>query len=191
MGVQGAGKGTQVTLLKDYLAQRDARATFSFETGNGFRELMQGTSYTARLVRASMARGELQPVFLSVWLWARALVHEFTGEEHMLIDGFPRSVFEAQVLHTAFDFYRRFPVMVLFLDVPDEEALRRLIARGRHDDVPEAITRRLAWYRESVLPILEWYDLRDEYELVRIDGTPQIEEVHRAVVAAIEHQRGN
>lgn len=186
MGIQGAGKGTQVALLKEYLNHRDEHGTFSFETGDGFRQLMVGESYTAGLVKTSMEKGELQPVFLSVWLWSRAFVHDFTGNEHILIDGFPRSLFEAQVLHTAFEFYDLHPFTVIFLNISDEEALKRLQNRGRHDDTPDSIARRLSWFRESVTPIFDWYDRRDDYNFVKINGEQSIEKVHQDIVKAIE-----
>ncbi|NBD74274.1 AAA family ATPase [Patescibacteria group bacterium] len=188
MGMQGAGKGTQVQLLSDYLT-RNGEPIFTFETGNGFRKLMEEDNYTARLVKDGMEKGTLQPIFLSVWLWSRAFVHDFKGEEDVLIDGFPRSLFEAQVLHTAMEFYQRLPATVLFLDISDEEARRRLKERARFDDTDEAINARLSWYRDQVTPILDWYDSRDEYHYIRINGEQSIEDVHADVIEAINQER--
>lgn len=190
--MQGAGKGTQANLLEAFLKEKSTDgAVFRFETGAGFRELMEGESYTAKLVKASMEEGKLQPEFLSVSLWSQGFINHFGGSEHILIDGFPRSLFEAQILHTALKFYDRLPAIVIFLDIDDDTAYERLLARGRHDDTPEGIKERLAWYRGRVLPIIDYYDWRDDYRLIKIHGNNSMEEVHQEIISKIKFANGN
>ena len=187
IGMQGAGKGTQAHLLEEYLkTTAGERSVFRFETGAGFRKLMEGNSYTAQLVKEGMKEGKLQPEFLSVWLWTNGFVEQFTGEEHIMIDGFPRSLFEAQMLHTALNFYKRLPATVIFLDINDIIAYERLLERGRHDDKPEVIKTRLQWYRERVTPIIDFYDWRDDYRLIRVHGERSIEEVHKEILEKLK-----
>lgn len=191
IGMQGAGKGTQAELLEKYLRESVEGDVFRFETGAGFRELMEGDSHTAQLVKEGMKEGKLQPEFLSVWLWASGFVEQFSGDEHVMIDGFPRSLFEAQMLHTALSFYKRLPATVIFLDINDDTAYERLLERGRHDDNPEAIKTRLQWYRERVTPIIDFYDWRDDYRLIRVHGENSVEEVQSEILEKLERLNGN
>lgn len=181
MGMQGAGKGTQAHLLEEYL--KKSGEVFRFETGKNFRAFAEGEGYTAGLVRESLARGEVQPEFLSVMLWGGGFAREFTGAEHILIDGFPRSVRERELLSGALGFYKRLPARVLFLDITDEVAFLRMKERGRADDTDEAISERLRWYREQVSPIIDEYEKDSNYELVRVNGEQTVEAVHSDIVA--------
>jgi adenylate kinase len=67
------------------------------------------------------------------------------------------------------------------LDVPDEELIRRLLARGRgSDDTEEIIARRLLVYREKTVPLLEYYAGREW--MFAVDGTRSPDEVHEDIV---------
>lgn len=185
-GMQGSGKGTQVAHLKNHFHKEDETAEiFQYETGNGFREMAKSESYTSKLVKETIDAGESVPVFLPIALWANAFKNEFKGTEHIFIDGFPRRIVEAEVLHTALTFYKRLPAKVIVLELNEEEALKRLMARGRHDDTEEGIKKRLGWYDEEVSPILDWYEKHEGYEVVKINGVQTEEEVHTDIVKAV------
>ena len=74
MGPQGSGKGTQARILEKHLDEIDqGRKVFYVESGQRFRNLMEGNSYTARKIKDSVNRGDLQPDWLPTWV----LVSEF------------------------------------------------------------------------------------------------------------------
>lgn len=188
-GRAGSGKGTQVALLKEYLQKNDAAHTvLQIETGAGFRSLSTGESHTSKEVKKMVDVGGLPPVFIPVWLWTNELVAKYSGSEHLLFDGFPRRVLEAEVLDGALEFYRRTPATVIILDVSEERSLERLKLRKRADDLSdEQIQERLRWYKDDVEPTIEYYrNHAASYRVVDIDGEQSIEAVHAEVLKALQ-----
>ncbi|MEX0934998.1 MAG: nucleoside monophosphate kinase [Candidatus Paceibacterota bacterium] len=184
-GSQGSGKGTQANLLKKYLEGHDSEhEVFLFDTGSALRGLMKEGGYTADLMRDSLNRGERQPVFLAAQTWSRALVDNYTGKEHIIMDGSPRTLLEAEVLDSAFRFYGIDPV-VIYLHISEEVARERLLDRGRADDTPEGINRRLAWYKREVTPVIDFYKDSDHTRFVEVGGEKEIDEVQDAIVEVL------
>lgn len=184
MGPQGSGKGTQLALLSEFLKKRGEKV-LAVETGKAFRVFMEGINYTHELVREGLARGERQPEFLATLLWGSSFVDQITNGDHILMDGFPRTILETQILDTAMGFYHRYPVHIVFLELSEEKAVERLLKRGRHDDTEGAIKERLRWYREEVAPIAEYYKKAPGYLVHSIDGDQEIEQVHREILSAL------
>jgi adenylate kinase len=187
IGPQGSGKGTQIEKLDAVLTAKDpAHATVDFQTGRRFRALaMRKEGYTEQKVGETLESGVLQPLFLSVVLWGDAMCEHLNDEKHVLIDGFPRTVAEASVLESALQFYKREHVTVINLNTPEEVVRGRMIVRSRNDDTLESIEARLKWYREETMPVLQFYRERKNTQVVDIDGTQTIEEVHAAIVSAL------
>jgi len=181
MGSQGSGKGTQVELLRSFFQNTLDNHVFHFATGDGFRSLMQNNTHTSTLVAERMHQGMLQPLFLTVWMWGGAFVEKLSGDEHMLIDGYPRTLLEAQVLESAFDFYKKEKVIVIHLEVSDEESIKRMHARSRDDDHNEAIVKRLEQYHGLTKPILDYYKNNNRYHLINIDGERSIQDIHQDI----------
>ncbi len=188
IGRSGAGKGTQVEWLKKKLNSHPAPAPIlHVETGQHFRSFMAQDVYSARLTKEIQTRGDRPPSFIAAWLWADYLIKNFTGTEHVLFDGTPRSIVEAEVLDTALGFYHRQPAPVILLDVSYQCAVARLTARARPDDLaPGGIEKRLAWYETDVVPIIDYYRARPAaYQLHTINGEATEAEVHQAIATAL------
>ncbi len=187
MGRSGSGKGTQATLLLDYLKRHDSRRRRLYiETGDRFRALASKAGTTSSLVAESLAEGGLLPDFLAIWNWSEALVKQLRGNEHLVIDGAPRSRLEAEVLDTAFRFYRRRPVTVILIDVSEAWARERLLARGREDDRDRHdVEARLRWFESEVRPALNFFKREEYYRFIRIDGEQPIEAVHEAIIGEL------
>lgn len=185
-GPSGSGKGTQVDLLKTYLTEKSPEVPqYSSYTGDGFRNLMNGTTLTSHLVKEVQNAGELQPEFLAIYLWADNLVKNITGKEHLFIDGSPRKPAEAIVLDSAMQFFKREPIHLIDVQVSDAETKRRLLARARHDDTEEGIDRRLAWYKTEVVPAIEYLKKQPQYRFHDINGEQTPEEVHTDIIKAL------
>lgn len=177
IGRSGSGKGTQAELLIKHLSVPGSPPVVYMETGRYVRELVNQPTYSGRLARATSDRGDRQPDFVAVYLWSDFMINHFIGSEHLVFDGTPRSLVEAQALDTAFAFYERAKPYVIFLDVPDECATKRLLARGRHDDDENGIKKRLAWYERDVEPVIDYYRRHSGYQFVRIDGEQSVETI--------------
>ncbi len=186
-GPSGSGKGTQVDLLKQYLAKKTPKIPqYSSYTGDGFRNLMNGTTLAAHLAKKIQEVGGLQPEFLAIYLWADNLIKNVTGKEHLFIDGSPRKPGEAIVLNSAMEFYRREPVHILDIVVSGAETKRRLLLRGRHDDTEEGIARRLSWYKTQVVPAVDYLKKQPRYRFYDIDGEQTPAEVHKSIIEALQ-----
>ncbi|MGH7141722.1 MAG: adenylate kinase family protein [Minisyncoccia bacterium] len=189
LGPQGSGKGTQVGLFKKFLQDRDStRRIVHMEMGAALRAFAAGAGggYTQDLVRTSLARGEFQPAFISSYLMAKIFIDEMRGDEHFIVDGFPREPKQAAVFDTAMDFYKRDPRVILNITVPEEESVTRLLARGRNDDTEAGIRERLRWNREQVDPMIDAYRSHPAYMVADIDGMGSVDEVHRRILTALK-----
>ncbi|MEX0930230.1 MAG: nucleoside monophosphate kinase [Candidatus Paceibacterota bacterium] len=186
-GPSGSGKGTQVEKLKGYLAEQSEHPQLHISTGAEFRQFRKEKSetYTAKISNEVDLKGGLQPCFLAIWAWSDALIERFTGQEHLLFDGSPRTISEAHSLDAALNFYGRDKAYVLLVNVSREESKRRLMERGRSDDTESAIENRLDWYESQVKPALEEYRGNDRYSFHEINGERSVEEVHKEIIRSL------
>ena len=72
---------------------------------------------------------------------------------------------------------------MVYLEVPEDELVTRMMSRGRDDDTEEAVRERLRVYRELTEPLVERY--RAEGVLRTVDGHRGIDEVEEAILAAV------
>lgn len=189
IGRSGSGKGTQIALLKDFLEAHGSQPVLAVETGNRFRSFIEESSYSANLSKEVMEAGIRQPDFLAVWTWSVELVDKARGNEHFIFDGTPRSLPEALVLDTALNFYNQTAVYIIYLDITHTTAYDRLIARGRNDDTPDNIEKRLAWFDRDVAPVVEWYQNHSSHKFLHIDGSESIETIHQNLLKLLFHDQ--
>lgn len=186
IGPQGSGKGTQLDSLKERLTvQTPDQKTVTLQSGSLFRAFASGASYTGSRIAESINTGMLQPLFLSVGLWSREMIDKVDLDCNILIDGFPRTVDEAHVLDTALSFYRREHVEVIVLLADEDVVRKRMYARAREDDTPEAIERRLLWYRTETKAVLEYLESNPRYVLYKIDALREIDIVRADIEVAL------
>ena len=186
-GPSGSGKGTQVDLLKQYLAKKTPEIPqFSSYTGDGFRALMNGTTLAAKRAKEIQEAGGLQPEFLAVYLWADNLIKNITGKEHLFIDGSPRKIAESMVLDSAMQFYKRSPIHLIRVNVSHAEAKRRLLLRARHDDSTKEIDQRLSWYATEVVPAVDYLKGHPGYIFHDINGEQTPAKVHQTILKALK-----
>jgi adenylate kinase len=186
MGTQGSGKGTQMALLKEVLAQKTPDIKIlQIDTGQGFRKLVSESSYTANRIKESLNKGERQPDALAIYIVMSKLIYEAETNQHFIIDGSPRTVFQAEALDTAFKFYGFEKPVVIVVNVTREEAKKRLMLRKRHDDTEEGIEKRLNWYQDEVVPAIDYYNQHPYYNVVEVNGEQSVEDVHKEILQKI------
>ncbi len=188
IGRSGSGKGTQITLLKDYLKRTYPETELlHYESGAHFRSFIKRQGYTSELMRSVIARGDLAPDFITEWLLVDEFVKYLTEDKTLIIDGFPRTISQALTLHSAMDFYKRGLVKVIHLKVSADTVRERLLSRGRSDDAElEIIERRIAWYNANTIPVLEYLSRQSQYRVIDVDGERPVEEIHKDIVNLIE-----
>lgn len=104
--------------------------------------------------------------------------------DHLILDGFPRQLAQAQWLIEAQAEHARAISLCIVLEVPREELFKRLAVRGRIDDTPETIEERLKIYRQEIYPILTY--LTDEnVKIAHIEGTGSVGQVHDRIETEI------
>ncbi len=187
IGPQGSGKGTQIAKLYNVIAEHDpSRRIVDIQTGRRFRALAaKSETFSDKKIADTLDSGELQPDFITHLLWGQAMLDQLDPKSHLLIDGFPRNAHQARVLDNAFSFFERDKVTVINLDTPEDVVRERMASRARSDDTPESIETRLRIYREETLPLLEYYNNRDNTTVHDIDGTMDIDGVHNAICEAL------
>lgn len=205
MGPPGAGKGTQGARL----ARRNGIPRYS--TGDILRAARREGTELGRAAQEYMDAGELVPDDIILGMMREALSSD-EAADGFLLDGFPRTVRQAEGLADLLSDLGFELDAVVDLDVPDDEIVRRLSARRvctdcgrvapadteeearcpdcggelrrRSDDDPETVRRRLEVYREETAPVLDWYEDSDT-RVVRVRGTGSVDDVLERVVKAL------
>ncbi len=185
VGRAGCGKGTQAALMRNMLGEDH---TLYFYTGQKFRELAEGGhTYTTNMLKEKvLERGLLAPRFLAIWAWADKFIRELKPEHHILLDGSPRIALEAEILMQALTFYDREHAVMLHIDIPASEAITRLSKRGREDDVPDAITKRMEVFEKEMKELRSFVSVHPQMKLVEIDGVGTVKEVFERIRPLIQ-----
>lgn len=175
IGPQGAGKGTQAAVLTSALGIPH------ISTGDLFRaNISQGTPLGLK-VKDLLDSGALVPDEVTQDMLVDRLTQD-DARQGFLLDGFPRNLSQARWLEDELE-RRGTPIQaVIVLDAADEVLRERMLARGRADDTPESIDRRLAIYHSETTPLLEFYADR----AVRVDGVGGIDEVSGRIRHALD-----
>ncbi len=152
----GGGKGTQGTRLAEHLGVPHV------SSGDLLRAAVAEGTELGREVDTYLKAGELAPDALVT----EAVRPILRTRDAYVLDGFPRRLAQAEGVD--FD-------VVVFLDVPHEAVKQRLLGRGRVDDTPEVIERRLREYEQDTRPLVDHYERAGV--LLRVDGDRPEDEI--------------
>lgn len=168
LGPPGAGKGTQAQVLCEHLNVP------AISTGEMLREAVTTGSELGRRVQDFMASGALVDDATMAEV-VRERLAKPDARRGFLLDGYPRTLPQAETLERILDGMSEELDAVLLVEVPEEELVRRMLLRGRADDTESVVRERLRVYREKTAPLIGYY--RDRGLLRPIDGHRPIEEV--------------
>jgi adenylate kinase len=177
LGPPGSGKGTQAARLQDQLG------FVALATGDLLREARAAGTDLGRRASEYMDRGELLPDDVIVAMIREELAK--LDDKPVLLDGFPRTVAQADALAAALADRSRELTAVVLVDVTDDLVVARISGRhqGREDDRPETVRERLQVYHRETEPLVAYYDERGL--LRRVDGARDADEVEAAIRAAL------
>lgn len=181
-GPPGCGKGTQAARLKDALKVPH------ISTGDMFRDHKARQTDLGKQVDAIMAAGQLVSDDIT-----NAMVQERLERDDVaagaLLDGYPRSVAQAEVLDRILAGNMRAIGDVVVIEVPHDELMRRLIERGKgsgraDDQDPATIQKRLDVYRDQSEPCVGFYE-RTGRRVHRVDGVGSVDDVTARILAVV------
>jgi adenylate kinase len=181
LGPQGSGKGTQAQRISE------AYGIPQVATGDMLRDAMTAGTDLGRRVKPIYDAGELVPDDLMVEL-IRERLSQPDAEGGFILDGFPRTLGQAEALDDMLIEIDR-PLDVVFeLQIDEPTCIERLLGRardeGRSDDTPEAIAKRLELFHHSTAPVIEHYRTRGKVVGLHAAGT--INEVFGEIEEALE-----
>jgi adenylate kinase len=178
LGPPGSGKGTQAARLQHQLG------FVPLATGDLLREARAAGTDLGRRASEYMDRGELVPDDVIVAMIRDELAN--LDDKPVLLDGFPRTVAQADALEGELEERSRQLSDVVLVEVPDDLVVERISDRheGRDDDDPETARERLQVYHRETEPLVAYYG--DRGLLRRVDGARDPDEVEAAIRSALE-----
>jgi adenylate kinase len=180
LGPPGSGKGTQGHLLSQKYGIPE------ISTGDILRTAVQGATALGEMAKRYMSRGALVPDDVVIGIVKERLMQADTLHGFIL-DGFPRTVVQAEALERLLAEMHRAIEYVISIDVPEAELCKRLAGRrtseGRQDDTDEAIRYRLEVYRKDTEPLIAYY--RQQQLLHPIHGVGTVEEIFQRIAAIL------
>lgn len=194
MGPPGAGKGTAAEKIKEYFHLAH------ISTGDLLRAAVKAGTELGLKAQGYMNAGKLVPDEVVIGLVERRLAEPDTAKGFML-DGFPRTIPQAEALAEMLERIGRRLDVVLSLEVEDDVIVRRIAGRlicpacgaiynaemnppvngfckcggvpaRRKDDEPEAVKTRLVAYKAQTEPLVRWYSDKDLLIGIEAEGTP-------------------
>ncbi|MEU4319030.1 adenylate kinase [Nocardia fluminea] len=174
LGPPGAGKGTQAVLLSEKLGVPH------ISTGDLFRANISQQTALGREAQKYMDAGDLVPSDVTNRM-VEARVGEPDAANGFVLDGYPRTVDQADALKKILEHNGTTLDAVLCFVVAEDTVVERMLARGRADDTEDVIRNRLRVYREETEPLLEYYDGL----VVTVDGIGEVDEVNARALKAL------
>jgi adenylate kinase len=180
-GPPGSGKGTQ----SEKIIQKYKLVHIS--TGDLLREEVAARSELGLQAKSIMDRGELVSDEIVIGM-IRKKIEEHQQGPGFIFDGFPRTVEQARELRKALTDYDERVSMMISLDVPREELVKRLLKRGkdtgRSDDNLETINNRIDVYNRQTIPVTYYYDKMHKY--ASVDGLGSVDKIFGRIVEVID-----
>jgi adenylate kinase len=178
IGAPGSGKGTQAVQIAAHFG------VTHISSGDLLRRHVTDGTATGKLAQQYVDRGDLVPDALVMDMLRKPVLAANESGGYVL-DGFPRSVDQAKRAYETASALGVSVQIAVYLDVPTQELVRRLTARGRgNEDSAEVIAHRLEVFHTHTLPMLRYY--QDREELVIIDGARPPAEVTASLLAELE-----
>jgi adenylate kinase len=176
LGPPGSGKGTQAERIAKELDVPH------ISTGDMLREAVEEGTELGRRVESIMNSGALVDDDTMAEVVRERLARD-DAREGFILDGYPRTLPQAETLDSILSASGGGVEAVVLIDVPEDELVRRSLARQRADDTEKVIRERQRVYREKTEPLIGHY--RAKGLLEEVDGDASIEEVTSRIVEVV------
>lgn len=175
LGPPGAGKGTQAAILADALQVPH------ISTGDLFRENIGKETELGKLAQSYIDAGKLVPTSVTADM-VRSRLAQDDAADGFLLDGFPRTVEQAEILGGMLGESGEKLDAVINYQVSEDVVVERMLSRGRKDDNEDTIRTRLQVYRDETAPLIDFYsDI-----IVNIDAEGTVEDISSTTLDALD-----
>tara|TARA_B100001758_G_C18376400_1_gene594586 strand:- start:163 stop:741 length:579 start_codon:yes stop_codon:yes gene_type:complete len=181
-GPPGCGKGTQSEFLVNQYKLKH------LSTGDIFRENIKNQTNLGIEAKKYMDQGKLVPDFITIDMLGEKMYNKnnFSG---FLFDGFPRTEKQAKSLDDLLSKMNQEISMMICIDVPEDELVKRLLKRGKisnraDDQNKEIIFNRIKVYKEQTEVLKEYYQKQNKF--FHIDGVSKIDDVKQKIFSLID-----
>ncbi len=165
IGPQGSGKSTQGKLLSQFLNIP------YISTGDIFRNIASETSQEGKRIKQILQSGQLVDDTTAIELIKKRLTAD-DCQNGFILDGYPRTLPQEENVKINFD-------KVIYLQIPEDEILKRLLQRGRVDDTKDSIKKRLELYSLQTQPLLNYY--KKQNILIEINAMGEIDDIFQNI----------
>ncbi len=177
IGPPGVGKGTQAALLRDRLKVEH------LSSGEIFRAEIDAETDLGRLAKRYIDEGRLVPNGITVEMMAKRLRKDAVRQHGFILDGYPRTVRQAEELVKDLEGMGLKIDTVVSLSAPQEVVVQRLANRGRGDDDEETVRRRMLVFYEETEPVIEYFRRQGIFH--EVDANQDVETVYSEVVKGL------
>ena len=180
-GAPGSGKGTQSERIVEKYGINH------ISTGDVLRAEIKNGTELGKTAKGYIDQGQLIPDELMIDILA-SVFDSFKDSKGVIFDGFPRTIAQAEALKKMLAERGQDVSVMVYLDVPEEELMVRLIKRGkdsgRADDNEETIKKRLHVYHSQTAPLIDWYKNEKKYQ--HINGLGTMEGIFAEICEAVD-----
>lgn len=183
-GAPGCGKGTQAQRLAEHYD------LYHISTGEVIRGEIKAGTELGKSMESYISRGELAPDSIVVEMVRNYMASH--SDKGCIFDGFPRTTAQAEIFDTMLKEVNSEVTTMIFMDVPEEELVRRILLRGkdsgRADDSSEEVIRnRIEVYRQQTEIVAEHYTKQQKY--AEVNGLGTMDEVFERLCEVIDSKR--
>lgn len=185
-GAPGSGKGTQSERIVEKYGLHH------ISTGDVLRSEIKNGTELGKIAQGYIDQGQLIPDELMINILAGVL-DGLKDSKGVIFDGFPRTIKQAEELKKMLAERGQEVSLMVDLDVPEDELMRRLIKRGqesgRADDNEETIKKRLQVYNTQTAPLIDWYKKEGKY--CHVEGDGNLAQIFDCICRQVDSCRNN
>lgn len=181
-GAPGCGKGTQSDLIVEKYNLKH------LSTGDLLRKEIDEKTELGIIADSFISKGNLVPDQMIIDILIKAILEKPKDCEGIILDGFPRTLAQAEALEEIFTKLNKKIDILIDLEVDEDHLISRLINRGktsgRSDDNLETIKKRLQVYHIKTAPVSDYYKARNKY--AAINGIGTVDEIFARIVKVLD-----